>query len=342
MHFRPSGRSRAIPRRRGALLVSAAVAVGLAACATARVPEPPPPRPGADVGLAGKIYDVAADSFLTEQDLAARLVGPRFILLGEHHDNPAHHVLQAKMLELLLASGVRPVVAFEMLSTDRAGAIRDCAVPPRCEIDEFRHAVEWDASGWPEWEIYRPVFEVAIGAELELRAADIPGSAMRVIASPSAARSDVRNEWLNALRLDRPFAPSQTEVLEREIRESHCHLLPEALVPTMATAQRARDAHLAMTIERAASTPGTVVVLVAGLGHTRNDRGVPVYFANPAARALTLSVSLVEVERDVQTPAAAAEAYDGAFPFDLVWFTSAVERDDPCEVHRQRLESVGR
>lgn len=316
--------------------------MSLAACATRTDVSPSLPETPEDTRLAGRIFDVASGTFLTEQEFAWRLIGPRFVLLGEHHDNPGHHVIQARILELLLASGIRPVVALEMLSTDRSGAVRDCHAPPRCGVEEFRYAVEWDASGWPDWEVYRPIFEVAINAGLELRAADIPTSAMRIIASPSTTREDVRDEWLQALRLDRPMAADQLRELEREIREAHCHLLPASLIPTMATAQRARDAHLAMTTERAATAPGTVVVLIAGLGHTRNDRGVPTYFANPMARQLTLSVGLVEVDGSLRAPADAAAAFGGVYPFDVVWFTETVERENPCELNRRRLESLGR
>ena len=52
-------------------------ATTLAGCSTGK--PNPEQAPG---GLIGRIYDVASDSFISEQELAARLVGPRFVLLG--------------------------------------------------------------------------------------------------------------------------------------------------------------------------------------------------------------------------------------------------------------------
>jgi uncharacterized iron-regulated protein len=42
--------------------------------------------------LVGRIWDVKAGAFIGEDVLVARLVASRFVLLGERHDNPDHHV----------------------------------------------------------------------------------------------------------------------------------------------------------------------------------------------------------------------------------------------------------
>src|SRR5213080_5003950 len=73
--------------------------------------------------LVGRIWDVKAGTFIPEDTLVARLVASRFVLLGERHDNPDHHVLQAKLLRAMVEAGRRPAVGFEMLATDDAPAI---------------------------------------------------------------------------------------------------------------------------------------------------------------------------------------------------------------------------
>src|SRR5207245_9808486 len=73
--------------------------------------------------LVGRIWDVKAGTFIPEDTLVARLVASRFVLLGERHDNPDHHVLQAKLVRAIVAAGRRPAVGFEMLATDDAPAI---------------------------------------------------------------------------------------------------------------------------------------------------------------------------------------------------------------------------
>lgn len=295
----------------------------------------------ASAGLIGRIYDVASDTFLTEQELAARLVGPRFVLLGEQHDNPYHHLLQARVVQLLLASGVRPTVAFEMLASDRAGTIKDCLAPPICSVEEFRYAVEWDSSGWPPWELYQPVFKTIIGARLPIVAADIPASAMQLMVSSGTERAAERAQWIGWLGLERAMDPKERQELTEEIRESHCNLLPEDVIPGMVRGQRARDSHLAKMLEQAASSGENAVVLIAGFGHTRTDRGVPTYFVDPTAKESTLSIAFVEAKDKYPSPRDYARRFDGDLPFDILWFTEKIERDDPCETHRERLEAIG-
>jgi uncharacterized iron-regulated protein len=293
--------------------------------------------------MVGRIYDVASASFISEQELAARLVGPRFLLLGEQHDNPFHHLLQARVISLLVASGVRPTVAFEMLATDHAGSIRDCQSEPHCTVEEFRHVVEWDDSGWPDWQLYEPVFRAVINARLPIVAADLTSDTLQLIMASDADRAAARAAWIGYLGLERAMPPEERTELAEEIRESHCNLAPEDVLPRMIRGQRARDAHLALVIERTAAERGTPVLLIAGFGHTRTDRGVPTYFTDSGARDSTLSVAFIEVDDDKERgPSDYARRFGGpVLPFDIVWFTEETEREDPCKVHREKLEAIG-
>jgi hypothetical protein len=76
-------------------------------------------------------------------------------------------------------------------------------------------------------------------------------------------------------------------------------------------------------------------VLVAGAGHVRTDRGVPIALAALAPDARVLSVAFVEVRDDRQDPGSYAERFGAAtLPFDFVWFTPRVDDSDPCERFR--------
>jgi uncharacterized iron-regulated protein len=101
--------------------------------------------------LAGKIWDVRAGRFVASDVVVARLAGARYVLLGERHDNPDHHRVQAALVRALLAAGRRPAVAFEMFTADDAPAIaRQLAVAPR-DAAGLARAVDWKRSGWPDW-----------------------------------------------------------------------------------------------------------------------------------------------------------------------------------------------
>src|ERR1043166_2498265 len=78
---------------------------------------------GRDHPLTGHIWDVSAARFIDRETLVERLARADFILLGERHDNPDHHQLQAEVLRSLIAAGRRPAVGFEMLGLDDADAV---------------------------------------------------------------------------------------------------------------------------------------------------------------------------------------------------------------------------
>ena len=74
-------------------------------------------------------------------------------------------------------------------------------------------------------------------------------------------------------------------------------------------------------------------VLIAGAGHARTDRGVPWVLAQlPKSKGQkTFSLGFVEVAAGATDPSAYAAAYGGkALPFDAVWFTPALDDEDPC------------
>jgi hypothetical protein len=84
-------------------------------------------------------------------------------------------------------------------------------------------------------------------------------------------------------------------------------------------------------------------VLIAGNGHVRADRGVPLALAGAAANMASidartprsavrlLTVALVEVRREWRAPAAYAAAFSAsALPFDYVWFTPRASDVDHC------------
>ena len=85
--------------------------------ATAPKTPPGPARAGApwitsldrDNPLVGRLYQPSARTFVDESTAVAALRKARFVLLGEKHDNPDHHRLQAHLLRQLIGpAGTRP------------------------------------------------------------------------------------------------------------------------------------------------------------------------------------------------------------------------------------------
>ncbi|HEX5688549.1 MAG TPA: ChaN family lipoprotein, partial [Roseiflexaceae bacterium] len=153
--------------------------------------------------LTGRIWDVASGKFIDRHSLMTRLARAEFVLLGEKHDNPDHHRLQAEVLRGLIAAGRRPAVGFEMFSLDDAGAIASHLARAPNDAAGLGPAVHWQKSGWPDWAMYQPIAEAALAAKLAIVATNLPLATARQMSRDGLAlEPSVRRD----LGLDRPLA----------------------------------------------------------------------------------------------------------------------------------------
>jgi uncharacterized iron-regulated protein len=315
-------------RPRAACLLLVTLAFVGAACGTASWRLTGPSHP-----LLGRIWDVGAGRFVTPQDLAVRLAGARFLLLGERHDNPEHHALQARLLRALIAAGRRPAVGFEMLSTDDASAIaRYLASSPR-DASGLGDAVNWTSSGWPDFRLYEPIAQAALDAGLPIVATNLSRVATDAIRRNGLA--GVSGPLARQLGLELPPAPETWEAMRRELAESHCQRVEGVELDRMVDVQWVRDARMAEALTRAGQRDGAL--LIAGAGHVRTDRGVPLHLRRRAPDTSLVSLAFVEVDAAADEPAAYAGRFAGALPFDYVWFTPRIDDVDPCAPPRASL-----
>lgn len=302
-----------------------------------------------DHPLAGKIYATASQAIVPAQDMGRGIALARFVLLGEIHDNPDHHLWQAWSIRAISKlRGARivegqpqiDIIAMEMIRADQYAALdkfygRDVEVPRPRPPSALARFLEWDKSGWPNFKIYEPIIEQALYEQLVV-----------VPASPSKDLSrKVSKDWDNALSqgeikrlgLANAFTSDLQDALTTEIRESHCGLIPEAAFPAMSRVQRFRDATMADAMLSVGPYKGAV--LIAGNGHVRRDRGVPYFLtARGIPTNQIVSVAHVEVRAGETDPATYVPMTPDAKPaVDYVVFTPRNERADPCEEMRRGM-----
>ncbi len=81
-------------------------------------------------------------------------------------------------------------------------------------------------------------------------------------------------------------------------------------------------------------------VLIAGRGHVRNDRGVPVYLSARDKEARIIAIALLEVEQDKIDIAPYLDNEDvKMLSFDYVWFTARADRKDPVFLLRNNINN---
>jgi uncharacterized iron-regulated protein len=250
---------------------------------------------------------VRAGHFVTPDELLERAARARHVILGETHDNPEHHRLQLIVLSGLAARGAERLLAMEQFDIEYQPAI-DAARAKKgnegADAERIADAGHFDRQGW-NWPLYRPLVQFALEHGWPLVAANLSRSDARaIVADP--ARSDLP-----------PASPAVMRALQRDIIDGHCGVAPDAQrLAGMVAAQRARDARMASVLKGPS-------VLIAGAGHARRDRGVPLYLGDGGV----LSVAFVEVEPGRNSP---RDDADGA-SFDYLWFTPRAARADPCK-----------
>jgi uncharacterized iron-regulated protein len=274
-----------------------------------------------DHPLVGRIWDVKNEKFIDRALLSRELVQADFVLLGEKHDNPDHHRLQAACLRQMVDAHRTPVLALEMVDADEQPIVDGLLKGGGAQA----FPASWERRGWPPWNEYSPIFQVAFDAGLRLVAANLPIDQARAIAKTGKVEPDVAER----LGIDAPLPPEAQTALEDELRASHCGHLKDDRVAPMALAQRARDGEMARRMVEEANGKGAV--LIAGAGHARTDRGVPVVIHARRPEAKIVSVGFTEVTREAAEPAAYASHYAAKeLPFDYVWFTPRYTDEDPC------------
>ena len=298
-----------------------------------------------DVGhpLSGTVLDARTGTTMPraafDRLFAASLVpATPIILLGETHDNPDHHALQAALIGLFACASTAPQAAvFEHIRADQQPALDrftefNAKARRLGNSGDLLRFLDWDNSGWPAARMFLPLFDAVIAARLAILPGDPPRARVRGLArnEPGAVSDADRAR----LRLDASLPQPLTDALMIELRGSHCGALPESAIAPMSAAQRYRDAHLADAMLAAAANSNGAVLL-AGNGHVRTDRAVPWHIRQRKPDAPILAIMAVEVEDGQTDPMTyVPRAPDNTPAVDYIVFTPRAERADPCATMR--------
>ena len=277
-----------------------------------------------DHPLVGRIWDSRSGDFISPQQFSQRIVLSDYLLLGEKHDNPDHHNLQRRVLELLQRENRLGQVTFEMMDSDKQPLLDAIGDYASASLSELKDYLQWDEEGW-NWDFYGPLIQTAIRRQTPIRAGNISSTTMGSVYG-----------GVMEPEVERVLGEEARQLLNDAIDESHCGMLPQSQFPAMARVQQARDAAMADSLLQGPG-PG-VAVLIAGNFHTRRDLGVPNYLLagrQTFAPVRLLSLAFVEVQEGEFDPAAYLEQETDIIPYDLLWFTPSVGEVDYCAQMQQ-------
>ncbi|MBL4740327.1 MAG: ChaN family lipoprotein [Sneathiella sp.] len=266
------------------------LAVALSACAA----------PDERLGLNAPLPSAVAKS-----EVASRVSDSDFILLGEKHDNLAHHQVQSAILRHSITA--KDGVVFEMITKDQQPVI-DQYLGGDIPFAELEAALNWKKSGWPDWSFYAPLFKTAKEAQARILYGSYPRK--ELMGKMKAQNSDFQT-----------LPEGQMANLNKEIKQSHCDLLPENMISPMSNMQIAKD-HL-MAAQMLKVKEDGKAFLIAGNGHVRKDRGVPYYLKQRLINQQILVVGIIEVT-------ALNSEQDQFSLYDTIWTTDATPEKDYC------------
>lgn len=292
----------------------------LAACA------PLPPDAAAPPG---QVWQSSERRFVPFDTLLQQARAADIVLLGETHDNPAHHALQQRLLAALAAGASRPTLVmeqFDIEQQERLDAILLSSAAHDIKLAAYKALMK---EGW-EWQGYQPLLALAVEHGLPVLAANISRASLRevmrggqeALGTGEAQRLGMASGWRS----------EQQAALATDIADAHCDALPPRAIDALTLAQRARDAVMA---DRLLSVRGGKAVAIFGRGHVRQDLAVPLYLKQRAPRTSVLAVGMVEATPPFQ-PEQLAYGPLGQ-RFDTVVFTGVVKRDaDPCAAFQKK------
>lgn len=176
-----------------ATAIAAGLASPLASPASAQTPAAAPPATAtptrvATVGYpAHRVYETKSKKIVDFETMVAKLAKADLVFLGEQHDDPRTHQLQAAVLEGVARRRSGPVVlALEMFERDVQGAL-DAYLAGKTSETEFLAA----SRPWPNYATdYRPMVEFAKASGWPVVAGNVPRRLASVVARRGLAAID--------------------------------------------------------------------------------------------------------------------------------------------------------
>ncbi|MHC6224940.1 ChaN family lipoprotein [Pseudomonas sp. X10] len=218
----------------------------------------------------GAIVDLRSGAQVEAAQLLDTLAAADTVLVGELHDNPAHH-----LIEQWLATGLRErrpqgAVVLEMLDSGQQRSVSEVQAWLR-QGNQLRRkrlgqVMQWNAN-W-DWTQYGALVESLMQGSAPLLAGNLSATerrALMAVPPPSA----------EALFPSQGVADRQ----RRQIVEMHCGQVEQPRLDATLAVQHARDQRMANVLDRAASPR----LLFAGTLHALKGLGVPQYLKNGPA-----------------------------------------------------------
>ncbi|ABM60911.1 ChaN family lipoprotein [Halorhodospira halophila] len=219
----------------------------------------------------GQWYEPAAERTLNTQEVLDALDGAEFILLGERHDDAAHHRWQLHTLAALQGRGELAAIGFEMFPRSKQAPLEDWRAG-KLTREAFLEASEWQRVWGYDAGLYMPLFDF-------VRTHRVPAQALNVDRATVRA---VREQGFDALdeaereSVSKPAEASDgyRDRLQRVFRHHPGAEDDDTAVDRFIEAQTFWDRAMAESMAAAYEQHGGAVVGIVGRGHAEYGDGI--------------------------------------------------------------------
>lgn len=225
----------------------------------------------------GEFLDASAN--MLDPALAARkAAGAGYVLVGEGHPVACDHLVQARVIELMVQAGTSPAIGLEMVGLDFQPVL-DRFNQGDLSLDQLAAALDWEHTWGYPFALYRPVFEAAKAHNLPVFALNAPRQVARKVGKVGLkGLSPQERQGLPARILPGPAAQEQDLREVFDLHPSRDGGTSKAERGTawrrFLTVQHFWDTMMASRAVQVRRQTGRPVVVLAGGGHVENGWGV--------------------------------------------------------------------
>lgn len=223
------------------------------------------------------IVAAASGDRITPEDLAARLVNVRLLLVGETHTSVESHRVQLQIIEALHRAGRHVIVGLEMYPYTRQDAL-DAWSRGEWSEEEFVQRADWYEVWGYHWGYYREIFQFVKKARLPLTALNVPREVVTAVRRQGIDQlsPEMRQHLPPSIDTEHPDHMVFFKASFDEDDTLHGGMSEEAwrgMLAAQATWDAAMAWHAVQALERAAD-PRAIVIVLAGSGHVAYGVGI--------------------------------------------------------------------
>jgi uncharacterized iron-regulated protein len=221
----------------------------------------------------GKMVDLKTGKPATPADVASAAADVRFVYLGEDHDNPLHHQMQADIIRALVAAGRDVAVGMEQFQRPVQPSLNGWTLGWYTD-EQFIAKSDWKKQWGMDYSLYKPIFDAVKELHLPLIALNIARDWVRAVGRGGLAA--LPDEAKPQLPATMDLGNTNHQSLFWSLMGGHPPM-PEAAQKNMYSAQVLWDEAMADSAIKYMLTrpsPKSVIVIVAGSGHVMYRQGI--------------------------------------------------------------------